>query len=64
MSDVSDNIETTATGVESATADGISVKRPSLRDQIEADKYLRRIDARTHPERQLNRVQIVPPGSV
>ena len=49
MSDVSDKIAADALKTQSTTNDGVSITRRSLKDQIEADRYLRDIAA-TDPE--------------
>jgi len=65
MAEELDNtIRENATGPESASADGVQVKQHSLRDQIEADKYLAGKDARRDPTKAFARVKIVPPGTV
>jgi len=40
MSDLSDQIETNAQAPKSVTVDGSTATQHSLKDQIEADKYL------------------------
>ena len=45
MSDVSDQIALDALKAASVSNDGVSVTRRSLREQIEADRYLRDIGA-------------------
>ena len=65
VADELDNaIRQNAQGPESASADGVQVKQRSLRDVIEADKYLAGKDARRNPARAFTRVKIVPPGTV
>lgn len=62
--DLTDAIKSNAEGPESAEADGVRVKQHSLRDQIEADKYLAGKEAVTsNPAKALSRVKIVPPGT-
>ena len=64
MAEVLDStIRENAQGPESASADGVQVKQHSLRDQIEADKYLAGKDARRNPAKAFTRVKIVPPGT-
>jgi len=62
--DLDNTIRENAEGPESASADGVQVKQHSLRDQIEADKYLAGKEARRNPARAFVRVKIVPPGTV
>ena len=62
--DVENAIRQNAQGPESAGADGVQVKQHSLRDQIEADKYLAGKEARRNPAKAFTRVKIVPPGTV
>ena len=57
-------IRENAAGPELASADGVQVKQHSLRDQIEADKYLAGKDARQNPARSFTWLKIVPPGTV
>ena len=65
MAEVLDStIRENAAGPESASADGVQVKQHSLRDQIEADKYLAGKDARRNPAKAFTRVKVVPPGTV
>ena len=63
--DLKDAIKQNAEGPESAEADGVKTKQHSLRDQIEADKYLAGKDAVSkNPAKAFTRVKIVPPGTV
>jgi hypothetical protein len=66
--DVTDELDSTikqnAEGPESASADGVSVKQHSLRDQIEADKYLASKQAARNPVKAFTRAKIVAPGTV
>ena len=63
--DLRDTIKQNAEGPESAEADGVKTKQHSLRDQIEADKYLASKDAALkNPAKAFTRVKIVPPGTV
>jgi len=62
--DLSERIEQDAANPESASADGVSVKRRSLRDLIDADKHLSNRRASSSPTAALRRVKIVPPGAV
>ena len=63
--DLKDTIKQNAEGPESAEADGVKTKQHSLRDQIEADKYLASKEAVSrNPAKAFTRVKIVPPGTV
>jgi len=63
--DLKDTIRENAEGPESAEADGVRTKQHSLRDQIEADKYLAGKAAMSgNPAKGITRVKIVPPGTV
>ena len=63
--DLKDAIKQNAEGPESAEADGVKTKQHSLRDQIEADRYLAGKDAVSrNPAKAFTRVKIVPPGTV
>jgi len=62
--DLKDTIKQNAEGPESAEVDGVRVKQHSLRDQIEADKYLANRAAGRNPAKALSRVKIIPPGAV
>ena len=66
MSEEAENaIRENAAGPELVSADGVQVKQHSLRDQIEADKYLAGKDAvRRNPAKAFTRVKIVRPGTV
>jgi hypothetical protein len=61
--DLSGAIATNAGGPAKASADGTSVEQHSLRDQIEADKYLAAKNAMTQRNFGLRRARIVPPGA-
>lgn len=50
-------------GVASATTDAGTVTTHSLRDQIEADRYLRSKDAAGGKRRGLRISRLVPPGA-
>lgn len=64
MTDELDNtIAQNAQGPASANVDGVQVSQHSLRDQIEADKYLGAKQARRNPTKAFTRVKIVPPGT-
>jgi len=63
--EITDAIESNATGPASASGDGQSVTQHSLADQILADKYLRSKSATdTHADRGLKFNKFVPPGTI
>jgi len=64
MADLSDKIKNNAEGAKSATADGVSVTRHSLREQIEADRYIRGLEQQGKRGFPLRRFQVIsgPPG--
>jgi len=63
--DLEDTIKQNAEGPESAEVDGVKTKQHSLKDQIEADKYLAGKDAVSkNPAKGFTRVKIVPSGTV
>ena len=63
--DIENAIRQSATGPESAEADGVKIKQHPLSDQIAVDKYLAAKDAAArNPARAFTRVKIVPPGTV
>ena len=47
-----------------ASVDGQSVEQHSLKDQIEADRYLASKDASRKPGLGIKFAKIVPPGSI
>jgi hypothetical protein len=61
--DLSDTIATNAAGPDSVTADGVSVKQRSLKDLIDADRYLSGKAVADDPRAAFTRVKIVPPGT-
>ena len=61
--DLATTIEENAQGPAAAAQDGTSVTRHSLRDQIEADKYLLGRTARVDPRKAVTRLILVPPGA-
>lgn len=64
MTELDETIRDNAGGPAEASGDSGRMRQHSLRDQIEADKYLASKTARdAHPARALSRVEIVPPGS-
>lgn len=67
MSDLSTQIATDAAKAASTSADGISVSRRSLTDQIAADKYLASVEATKSGAKRTASLKsmisrIVPPG--
>jgi len=62
--DLEQSIRDNAAGPASASGDGTQVSQHSLRDQIEADKYLASKAARRNPIAALGMVKIVSPGAV
>lgn len=64
MSDLEDTILENASGPAEASGDSGSVKQHSLRDQIEADRYLAsKAAAANATHRGLRFNKIVPPGA-
>ena len=62
--DLEQAIEENAAGPAEARGDAGSMRQHSLRDQIEADKYLAGKDAVSKsPAKAFTRVKIVPPGA-
>jgi len=59
---LSEAIEQSAAGDKSVTVDGTTVNAHSLREQIEADKYLRAIQAGQHRRRLPIRFFRITPG--
>lgn len=62
--DLEETIKTAAAQPRQASADGVSVQRHPLPDQIAADEYLSRKRAGRNPAKALTRVKIIPPGTV
>ena len=62
--DLKDVIRESAEGPESAESDGVRVKQHSLKDQIEADKYLAAKETARSNRLGIRLVKIVPPGAV
>ena len=64
MADLAPNIETNAAGPRSVEVDGTKVESQSLKDQIEADKYLAaKAAAKNGGFFGLRISKIVPPGA-
>lgn len=62
MADLSDKIETAASG-KSVTTDGLTVTQQDLSQLIEADRYLKAQEGSSSPQRGLRFTRLVPPGS-
>jgi len=63
--DLKDTIKDNASGPKRAKGDSAEMEQHSLKDQIEADKYLAGKDAVSkNPAKSFTRVKIVPPGTV
>jgi hypothetical protein len=62
--ELTDKIKESAEGPESVESDGMRVKQHSLRDQIEADKYLAAKETSRSNRLGVRLVKIVPPGAV
>ena len=63
--DLKDTIKDNASGPKRAKGDSAEMEQHSLKDQIEADKYLAGKDAVSkNPAKGFTRVKIVPPGTV
>jgi hypothetical protein len=60
---IEDAIEENARGPKSASGDAGQVSQHSLKDQIEADRYLASRKAGQHPLRSLRFTKISPPGA-
>lgn len=63
MSDLAQQIEENAAGPAEATVDNQTVRRHSLRDQIEADRYLASKAATRKSGLGIKRTRAVPPGA-
>ncbi|MCL2645428.1 MAG: hypothetical protein FWD61_00315 [Phycisphaerales bacterium] len=62
--DLKDIIKTNLSGPRRAKGDSAEVEQHSLKDLIEADKYLAAKEAMKDPSKGFKRVKIVPPGTV
>ena len=60
---VKDAIEKNAQGPQSARGDVGEVRQHSLKDQIEADRYLASRDARGNAHKALRFAKLSPPGA-
>ena len=61
--EISDSIRENAQGPAEASGDGTSMRQHNLRDQIEADRYLRSREASRSRKRGLNLAKLSPPGA-
>ncbi len=61
--EIKDAVKANATGPKSARSDAGSVTQHSLKDQIEADRYLDAKDAADRRHRGLRITQMIPPGA-
>lgn len=64
MADLSDDIAANAVAPKAAAQDGASAEQHSLRDQIEADRYLASKAATKKPGMGIVIGRFKPPGSV
>lgn len=64
MADLSDQIEDNATGPLKAQGDAGSFEQHSLRDQIEADRYLKTLAAQSGTKPPFRLGRIIPGGAV
>lgn len=63
MPEIEDAIQENATGPAKASVDGQSVEQHSLRDQIEADRYLASKAAAAAKGLGIKKARLVPPGA-
>lgn len=63
MSDLDEQIAENAAAPKSITIDGETVTEHSLKEQIEADKYLAGKNAAARPHAGLRFTKIIPPGA-
>ena len=61
--DLTDQIRENASGPKAAKGDSASMEQHSLRDQIEADRYLASREARLKPHKALRFAKLSPPGA-
>ena len=64
MSELEQKIKDNATGPKSAESDGQKVEQHSLKDQIEADRYLNSKQAMKKKNIGIRIGKLIPPGSV
>ncbi len=60
---MSETIEQQAASPKKVVVDGLTVESHSLKDQIEADRYLKTQQAMRSPSRGLRLSKLVPPGA-
>ncbi|MGC9455746.1 MAG: hypothetical protein ACP5HU_12935 [Phycisphaerae bacterium] len=61
--ELENKIKENAAGPKRASGDAGSVDQHSLKDQIDADRYLALKELADDPSKALKRVKIVPPGT-
>jgi len=61
--DVKDAIEKNAKGPRRAKGDVGEVRQHSLKDQVDADRYLASREARSKPHKSLRFAKLSPPGT-
>jgi len=61
--DFEQNIKDNAAGPKRAQGDAGSVEQHSLKDQIEADRYLASKQASANPAKAVRFTRLVPPGA-
>jgi len=57
---ISDNLESNASDPKSAAADGVSASQHSLREQIEADRYLKERGNRSKSSLPIRMMKVKP----
>jgi len=62
--DLDSTIQETVQGPAEVQTDGVRVKAQSVKDQIEADRYLAAKDAAKNKKLGVRFAKLVPPGSV
>jgi len=63
MNDLEQHIKDNAAGPKRAQGDAGSVEQHSLKDQIEADRYLSSKHASANPTKAVRFTKLVPPGA-
>lgn len=63
MSDLKDKIEELATQPQRVSTDAGTVESRSLKELIEADKYLQEKETATNPTKQFRFAKLIPPGT-
>lgn len=61
--DLEQNIKDNAAGPKRAQGDAGSVEQHSLKDQVEADRYLASKQVATNPGKAVRFTRLVPPGA-